>query len=621
MSKVEIVGPRDLLRDVITCLWDLGVFQIEPELTGFVEKGDEAYIKHYLPDREMLSERSFLEDLRIKVDVFFSYLPKITFRTSYIDPFSVLDTIAKTIDGHTARCMELCEKKSALEKEKAELDRYRILLDGLVSLLGTTEETPDLDFIGLTIKEPDMVERIRQLLSEMTDRKFELLTEAAEDGSLVGLIIIEKSMTEKARQYLSDKQLPELTFPPDFKDLNFTEKSRHVKQRLSLISAEIEGISGELERFALRWAPIYSRVKEGLEERLSLLRITASAFETRMCFFIYGWMPSAELAKVRKNVAETFGGQVTVVEKEILEEQMDMVPIVLKNPPYFKPFELLVRYLPLPKYSSFDPTPFIGIFFPIFFGMILGDTGYGLILLCLSVIMTKRFRRKKELADVFKILFISSLYSIFFGILYGEFFGDLGHRLFGLEPVCIERRDAIAPMVLFSLSVGVAHVLLGLSLGFIAAIRKGSRREAFYKLLMILVSIGIIVSIASSFGMLPGLLARPTVIVIIVLTPFLLFTGGLLAPLELLKSIGNMISYVRIMAIGLTSVLLAFTANRIAGMTGDIITGLIIASLLHLLNLILGVFSPTIHSLRLHYVEFFSKFLEHGGRKFEPLKK
>ncbi len=99
------------------------------------------------------------------------------------------------------------------------------------------------------------------------------------------------------------------------------------------------------------------------------------------------------------------------------------------------------------------------------------------------------------------------------------------------------------------------------------------------------------------------------------------YTGGLLAPFEILKSIGNIISYARIMAIGLTSVLIAFVANRLAGMTGDIIIGVVIAGLIHLLNMVLGVFSPTIHSLRLHYVEFFGKFLEQGGRRFEPLSK
>ena len=95
--------------------------------------------------------------------------------------------------------------------------------------------------------------------------------------------------------------------------------------------------------------------------------------------------------------------------------------------------------------------------------------------------------------------------------------------------------------------------------------------------------------------------------------------GGLLAPLELLKTVGNIISYARIMAIGTTSVLLAVIANRLGGMAGDVVAGLLVAGFLHTFNLTLGVFAPTIHALRLHYVEFFSKFLEVGGRRFTPL--
>jgi V/A-type H+-transporting ATPase subunit I len=223
--------------------------------------------------------------------------------------------------------------------------------------------------------------------------------------------------------------------------------------------------------------------------------------------------------------------------------------------------------------------------------------------------------------DAATILLISSSYSIFFGVLYGEFFGDLPQRLFGIEPLCIERRTAVVPMICFAVAVGIAHVFLGLLLGTVSAFRKKEKKEAAYKLITIIVIICIMAVVASFSGLFSSMLARPAIIAILFLTPLLLFAGGLLAPLELLKSIGNIISYVRIMAIGLTSVLLAFVANRLGGLTGDIVTGVFVAGLLHLLNIILGVFSPTIHSLRLHYVEFFSKFLEHGGRRFEPLRK
>ena len=529
--------------------------------------------------------------------------------------------IAKTIEKHIARFKELSEQRDALKKERSDLDHYTIFLGALSSLLESTKEAPDLDFIGLTIQEPAMVDRLREGISRITDWKYELLTDTAEDGTMVGLITVEKDMSDKVKKALSDERVPELIFPASFSGLTFTEKIAYVEKRITRVTIQIQSIDEEMVRFSQRWAPIYQRIKEWLDDRLSLLNTTACAFETRMCFFIKGWMPTEDVERLGNNLYQQFGEKVVLEEEEIREEDLERVPIILQNPAYFKPFELFTRLLPLPAYTSYDPTPFIGIFFPVFFGMILGDAGYGLLLALLSFILIKKFRHKIILRDGAKILLISSGYAIFFGILYGEFFGELPHKLFGVEPICIERRTAIIPMLYFSLTIGVVHILLGFLLGAITAFRKKTRKEAYYKLLNVFIILCLIVLLASFFELFPALLTRPIIIAILILTPFLLFTGGILAPLEFLKSVGNIISYVRIMAIGLTSVLLAFVANRLAGLTGNIVLGIVVAGFIHLLNIILGVFSPTIHSLRLHYVEFFSKFIEHGGRRFEPLSK
>jgi V/A-type H+/Na+-transporting ATPase subunit I len=621
MSKVQIVGPKGFLQDLLSILEESGKFQIEPANVGLIGGGYEGNIRSFLLDEKTLAERLFLEDLKEKIEELFSYLPEIEVRKSYIEPLSVIDIIDDTIRGHIGTCRDMYQRKDALLKELAEIRRYPLVLDTLSSLLGEAKDAPDLDFIGLTIKDPAQVERIRELISRITEGRSDLITETAVDGTIVGLIIVERDFGERIRKSLSDERFPEMPFPSSFEGLTLQEKVAYLKRRVTETSAGIEEIDRQMELFTKRWKPVYGRVKEWITDRLSLLKTTAAVFETRMCFCIYGWMPFDKVEALRQRLSESFGEKVVLDEKEMKEEDTERVPVILRNPPYFRPFELLARLLPLPRYTSFDPTPFIAIFFPLFFGMILGDAGYGLALLIIALFMMNRFKARGKVMDVAKILLVCSLYSIIAGIIYGEFLGELGHRVFGLKPLLVERRTAIMPMVYFALTVGLAHISIGIFLGFISALRKDAKKEALNRLSELLVILGITalgISLVKSF---PHQLVWPVALATTLLILLYMLTGGVLAPFELMKSIGNIVSYVRIMAVGLASVFLATVANDLAGMTGNVVIGIIIAALLHAMNMVLGIFSPAVHSLRLHYVEFFGKFLEHGGRRFKPLKK
>ena len=621
MSRVEIVGEKSLLRDVLSLLEDIGIFQIEPPREEVAEEEVKRLVRARLADERTVFERLFLEDLRNKINELLSHLPEIPVRESYIEPQRIIATVSYTIDKHLAVCRELEGERSFAEREASELARYLGFLNTLEILFKDSRTPPNVDLIGLTIKNPEAVEQVRAMVSGLSGGKFKMLTVPAGDGTLSGLITIDKKLSETVSRALEHNQVPEMSLPQELRDLSLSGKIAFLENRLSKIPSEIDTINAKIETMCHRWAPIYVTVKKWIDESLTLIKAIAAVQQTQMCFFILGWIPSKELDMLAGKLNGAFEGKVVLQEMEIHEADLEHVPSVIENAPYFKPFELFTKLLPLPPYTSYDPTTFIGIFFPVFFGLILGDAGYGMFLGITALVLMKKFRHKRIVRDGAKILLIASLYSILFGILFGEFFGDLPQRFFGFEPLWLDRRTAIFPMMYFTLGVGAAHILLGLLLGAITAFRRKEKREAVYRLLNIIVILGLIAVMASFFDFFPVLLTKPIIFIILITIPFLLFTGGVLAPLELLKNIGNIISYIRIMAIGTTSVLLAYVANRLAGMTGNIAIGFFIAASIHILNIILGVFSPTIHALRLHYVEFFSKFIEPGGKKFEPMKK
>jgi V/A-type H+-transporting ATPase subunit I len=167
--------------------------------------------------------------------------------------------------------------------------------------------------------------------------------------------------------------------------------------------------------------------------------------------------------------------------------------------------------------------------------------------------------------------------------------------------------------------------VLGLCLGVWDGLRRHSRHTVIEKVAMLVALGAIFLLVAILAGYLPDSFFTPAIALLVVGVVMLIYSLGklglLLGPLELLGTVGNILSYLRIAAIGLSSVYLAQVANELGGLVGNLLVGLIIAGLFHALNLVLGTFSPTIQSLRLHYVEFFGKFYQGGGQPFHPFRR
>jgi V/A-type H+-transporting ATPase subunit I len=343
-----------------------------------------------------------------------------------------------------------------------------------------------------------------------------------------------------------------------------------------------------------------------------------------MTFVLTGWVPTRDVEQVSSSIKERVGETVLVRCLPMTKELKNKAPIVLQNPPPAQSFESLVRLLSLPRYGDLDPTRLMTVFMPIFFGMMLGDVGYGVLLLVLALGLMRKFRAG-IIRDILVVLALGAGWSIVFGFLFGEAFGTLGESL-GLHPLWFERASPahVSALLLMTLGVGAAHIALGLLLGVWEAIKHRSRSHLLERGGMLLGLVALFVMVGALGDFLPKEFMNPA-IALLILGVVLLgasfgWVGILIGPVEFIGLIGNVLSYLRIAAIGLASVYLAEVANDMAGSVGSLIVGIIVAILIHALNLAMGAFSPTIHSLRLHYVEFFRKFHQGGGRPYEPFK-
>jgi len=608
MCRVRILGPARDQPAVVRALQDFARLQIlarpsEPRVDPAARR-EEELLRRILADIE--AAESEME-------------PALT----SVEParLNAPDVLRFARLGRNARrtLEKLDARVAAAEDERALLTKYRALFATFGPILERQAHWPDIAAYHVVLERPDRsaMARLREGLGALVGEALHLREQPLATGEVAILILLPRARAAPVERALSTARVHEIPLPEAYRSGSPAEAILRMSARLREIPAELHAAAEERVRFSGLHGPSLGRARMAIVDRLAALEATRLTTWTPHAFVIEGWLPTRSRGALVEHVCAAVGKTIAieVVPREMWGE--DEPPVAIENPRALRPFEALVRALPLPRYGSFDPTPFVALFFPLFFGFMLGDVGYGALLLGLALVLRARARPESVGRAIGTVACVCGAFGIAFGFFFGELFGDLGHRVLGLNPLLVHRGEKIELLLGVAVVIGLVHVMLGLVLGAVSAARRDLRRGIARAISAGMVAITTTAVLAAA-DVLPRAWLVGSLAALVAGMVALIATAGIVGPVELISTLCNVLSYARLMALGTASVTLALVANELAAAAGSLVAGIAVAFLLHFVNFVLGVFSPTIHALRLHYVEFFGKFFEPGGARYRP---
>jgi V/A-type H+-transporting ATPase subunit I len=621
MIPVEIIGLKLDLQPTLRALRKLGCLHIDE-----LAESPQVSARQLALDRETLSRQEEYSFLLAKLEGVLSALGLNIEPAPAQLTGDFLEQARSGISKLASQVQSLSTRREELQSKLALLPRYEATLRKLLPMIPPSAHDPKNVSVGVLVSRVHVgvLDSIARRVLELTVGRAEVIASDVDTSTRAMFIVFPAEFTADVETLLGREDVSRLRLPEELRMGPPDMALQALKRQMVAIPREIDSVNQELAGLAAEWGHKLAQWRTALKEELETNSVVSRFGETDKTFVIVGWVPAKACDELEAALRESIGETVLVWKLTITPELKRSAPVALQNPKPARPFESLVRLLALPRYGHIDPTRMMAFFMPIFFGMILGDIGYGALLLILSLALLRK-RRRGVFHDVLIVLAMGSGWAIVFGLFYGEIFGTLGEQL-GMHALWFDRAspENVAGLLLMTIAVGAVHITLGLLLGVWESLRDRNRGHFLERSGMLVGLIGLFFIVGILAKALPAGLMTPAIVGlilgIVLIGASLGWLGILMGPIEFIGLIGNILSYLRIAAIGLASVYLAKVANDLAGIVGNIFVGIILAVLIHALNLVLGAFSPTIHSLRLHYVEFFRKFYEGGGKPYQPYR-
>jgi len=637
MSKVSIIGPKQRVHATISAVHDLGTVHLEDAYNEAVKArpdGARPPFSRMTLDRKSDVLRRNLETtitgLNHAISSLEHYEPErlggtteVSSADQSISNDRLLIMANETLDDMSPRIDGLEAALRGLHRQLSQAQKYSSVLTTFSPLLRRYSPITGYETIALLINRryADLLDDIEVELGAVTQGNLILTTAPVGSTTIAAVLIFKHTYSSEIRKLIWTDEIEEIRLPQTTAHSSYDDISTEIQGLLLTLPDSIASKEAELTRIAQAHGHVLRRLRDTAQDRLEELRGISTLGQTELTFVIKGWIPKHELDSARQRLEDQLNGQLILEEHPIESWELSSVPVSLHNSPLFKPFQALLPLIEMPRYGGIDPTPFLSLFFLLFFGFIVGDAGYGMLIALISGVVWYRYKGRPGISAGAQILIMAGLTAVFFGLLYGEFFGP-NHLMADILPITIHRTsaDMVIPFLIISLSIGVMHLTLGLIMGIMNSFRfgDGGRRLANAGDLLVITGLASLGVWALSGGSIPFLSESGWSILAVGVLVVAISSGPTMFLMKLVDTIRNIASYTRLMALGLASAFLALVANEMAGMTDSILYSALIAITIHSLNLVMSAFSPTLHSLRLNMLEFFSTFYEGGGRTFTP---
>jgi V/A-type H+-transporting ATPase subunit I len=646
MAKVEMIGPKNRFYDVVSLLHEIGTLHIE-DLSKKISTGEVPLDQMDVVESQ-LAEKERMEDLllRLRSIVKALHLPVETIdelerekqylKLWSLDSRALANEVTEVIEQVEDRTSSLAQAQSSMEAEMALLSRYEPILHKIQPLAKQIVTTGSYDSVALLVERryKGALEELKKELDEITKAQCEIVSTDVDEDTTAVIVVFSRKYSDGVHKFLAMENVNQIRLPSEFEDMPFDIAYDHLKERRGTLPKRLEEVRNELHEMSVKWFVKLSTIRDVLSDKIEEISAIPKFGQTEYAFVITGWLPVADVKGLRKTIGENFGVDVIVNQLEMDEHEYEETPVALKNAKIVQPYQNLLGLLSggLPKYGTVDPTAIIAVFYPLIFGLIVGDIGYGLVMLGMVLWLRRKFKDKDFVLIATSILGPASTMAIIVGFFYGEFFGNTLELLHLIKPIWVFgielpfiRTKLIVPLIGIAVGLGVVQIVFGLVLGVMNAVRTKHLKHAYMKggLLGFIAGGGIL-----GMAALPAIATGPAgpyvqIVGALVLGGGILVAvryGSVMGAVETLETVSHIASYIRIMAVGVAGAIFADAVNALVLKMGWIAGGLI-GIILHALNILLASFSPNIHALRLNFLEFFGKFYEASKSEYSPFHK